>query len=387
MTSRSGFTPRARRGHPRRPFTSTPIRCARRRYYARGVLGLARRRRGLLRRQAVLRLRARERAHLSVRPRRDGDLDRRASHAGRGREGHARAPADRLLRRADALRVAPRRRRRDGQRSRRAPARLHLGRRGLAAPPRRGLAGAFRLRHPRRDRLDRAAPHLSLESPRRGPLRHDRPPGPRLPGRAARRRRPAGRRRRRRVAVGPRRDRLRRLLEQPRAHARDLSWAMDADRRPLPQEFRWHVHLLRAQRRHAQGRRDLGLALRGRVGAARAPRRPRGRRGRPPRSRRAGSSRRRTSSSRIWRPPPPTSPTSSRPSSRHASRPSSIPAGSSSAPSCPRPRPARSSVTGCGRPADAGERRAVLSRGAAGQRLEAARWPGRATRPTLGAGS
>jgi len=70
--------------------------------------GDSRRRRGLLGREALLRLRPRQRADLSASRRRDRDLDGRAPDSGGGVPADQRRAADHLLRRADPLCLAAR---------------------------------------------------------------------------------------------------------------------------------------------------------------------------------------------------------------------------------------------------------------------------------------
>src|SRR5204862_488011 len=97
--------------------------------------------------------------------------------AGRGSGDNAALSANDLCRRADALRraVGPECDR-SGCRLRPA-APLHLGRRAASRAYRAALARGGRQRHPRWVRLDRDAAHLSVEPPRRYPLRHDRQAG------------------------------------------------------------------------------------------------------------------------------------------------------------------------------------------------------------------
>ena len=166
-------------------------------------------RRRLLRGQAVLRLRARQRAQFSAFRRRNHGAARRAPDAGFGLPHSASAPADDLLRRADALQRAlgePRAAETRGTQ----PASLHLGRRGAAAGRRPALARAHRRRDPRRHRFDRDAAHLPIEPARRGALRHDGQAGAGL--RAAHR----GRRRQARCQGRDRRAADRRARPAPR---------------------------------------------------------------------------------------------------------------------------------------------------------------------------
>ena len=82
-------------------------------------------------------------------------------------------------------------------------------------------------------------------------------------------------------------ERRRGLLEPARQVAPYLSRRVDPHRRHLHQRCRRLLPLLRAQRRHAQGRRHLGVAVRGRGGAERPPRGARSGRRRAPRHGRA----------------------------------------------------------------------------------------------------
>ena len=107
------------------------------------------------------------------------------------------------------------------------------------------------------------------------------------------------------------------------------------------------LHLRRALRRHAQGERHVRLAVRGRGGARDASRCARGggdRRARRERADQAegvrGGEARRAGRRMRW-------PRRSSSTSRTGSRRTSIRAGSSSSPSCRRPRPARFSASSC----------------------------------------
>jgi acyl-coenzyme A synthetase/AMP-(fatty) acid ligase len=80
-----------------------------------------------------------------------------------------------------------------------------------------------------------------------------------------------------------------RLLEQPREVPRDVPGPVDEERRQVPRRSRRRtLRLFGTHRRHAEGRRHLRLAGRGRVRARRARGGPRGGGDRPPRCRRAG---------------------------------------------------------------------------------------------------
>ena len=239
-----------------------------------------RERRLLLGRQALLRLRPRQRADLPALGRRERRADGRAADARRGLQA--------LDRRA------PRRRRRHDLRPtvffgaptgfagmlaspalpaqrRGRLAHVLVGRRGAAGRDRPALRAPLRLRHRRRHRLDRDAARLPLQPARRHPLRHDRQAGRGLRDRAARRGRPAGRRRRGRRSLHQGAERGADVLGQPREVARDLPGRLDQERRQVRARRRRLLHLRRPQRRHAEGERHLGLAVRGRGDADAAP--------------------------------------------------------------------------------------------------------------------
>ena len=131
--------------------------------------------------------------------------------------------------------------------------------------------------------------------------------------------------------------------------ARDLPGRMDALRRQISRGRGRLLRLLRAARRHAQGRRHLCLAVRGRRRALHPSRRAGGRggglagRGRADqaeglRGAQVGRQGLRRACARA-----------AGARARARSRPTNIRAGSSFAPTCPRPRPARSSASSCGR--------------------------------------
>ena len=65
------------------------------------------------------------------------------------------------------------------------------------------------------------------------------------------------------------------LLEQSRQESGNVSRALDPQRRQVHRRRRWPLCLLRAHRRHAQGRRRVRVAIRGRGGAGNAQRRAR----------------------------------------------------------------------------------------------------------------
>ena len=118
-------------------------------------------------RQAVLRLRPRQRHDLPAVDRRHGAAQRRPADARDHLRRHRGPAADDLLRRADVLRRAG-----AGARAglagplQRAP--LRLGRRAAAGAAAGALACRHRARHRRRPGHDREPAHLHLEPPRRG---------------------------------------------------------------------------------------------------------------------------------------------------------------------------------------------------------------------------
>ena len=188
--------------------------------------------------------------------------------------------------------------------------------------------------------------------PARGAAGLERPARPRL-RRAARRRERRGRRPRGdRRSPGARGFHDGLLLEQARGHQAHPARRVDPHRRQVPPGRRRLLLALGPQRRHAQGRRHLGLAGRSRGGARGARGRPgvRGRRA-PGRRRARQGARVRGAARRSRRRRD--SPTRCGPSPGSASSPTSARAGSRSCPSCRRPRPARSSGSGCARAAPA----------------------------------
>ena len=133
-----------------------------------------------------------------------------------------------------------------------------VGRRGAAGRARRALQGALRRRHRRRHRLDRDAAHLPVE-----PARATCATAP-----------PAGRCRATRsscaartAAPVPDGEPGDLYIHGPSAammywgnrdqDARDLPGRLDQERRQVRAQRRRHLHLLRPQRRHAQGQRHL----------------------------------------------------------------------------------------------------------------------------------
>ena len=185
-----------------------------------------------------------------------------------------------FLRRPDALRRAARRSRNRGARHDLSIASASASPRARPCPRRsarmvRPLRGA----HPRRDRLDRDAPHLHQQPPRRRASRDLGPARPRLRGEARRRFGRARARRRGRRALGAWAVELRGLLEPAAKRASRPSTGPGPARATrtcvTPTAISTYCG---SQRRHAQGRADLGLACRGRERLVAPPRRARGRR-------------------------------------------------------------------------------------------------------------
>ncbi len=141
----------------------------------------------------------------------------------------------------------------------------------------------------------------------------------------------------------------RRLLEPARQKPPHLRRRMDLYRRQIPPRRRWLLLLLRAHRRHVQGQRHVGVAVRRRGGAGLARGGAGSRRHRQAGCRRADQAEglhraRRTAT-------PPTTACSKRSSStsRRTPAPGNIRAGSSCARICRAPPPARSSASSCAR--------------------------------------
>ena len=180
-----------------------------------------------------------------------------------------------LFRRADALCGDARRSRVHAGERLAAPALVRLRRRGAARACRHRMEEALRRRHPRRRRLDRDVAHLPVQPPRRDQVRHVGHAGAGLrcaPRRRARPRR-AGRRDRR--TLGPRTVGGGGLLEPAREDAAHLRRRMDAHRRQIHARGGRLLPLLRAHRRHVQGERPVGVAVRGGIGAGEPPARAR----------------------------------------------------------------------------------------------------------------
>ena len=142
----------------------------------------------------------------------------------------------------------------------------------LPAPLLARFRGPLRRRHHRRHRLDRGAAHLPVQPARRDPARHDRAcPCPATTSRsgtttAAGARRPAGR-----AARARRVDRPRLLASYRSEPARSSRASGSVTGDTYVRDERRLLHLPGPQHRHAQGRRHLGLAGRGRGAADRAP--------------------------------------------------------------------------------------------------------------------
>ena len=195
-------------------------------------------RRRVLGGEAVLRLRPRQRPHVSAGGRRDDGADGRAADAGRGVRAAAQAPADDLLRRARrciaALLASPD-----------LPARGELAMRvctsaGEALPADIGKRWTEHFGVEILDGLGSTEMlHIFLSNrPGERPLRHQRHAGARLRAAHRRRRRPAGRARRGRRAAGQRTDRGDGILEQPGEDAgprsRDRGRAAATSTRSMP---------------------------------------------------------------------------------------------------------------------------------------------------------
>ena len=113
--------------------------------------------------------------------------------------------------------------------------------------------------------------HIFISQPAgRRALRHHRQAGARLRAASSSTRTAArSRARRDRRPAGPRADQRASMYWNNREQAaRDLPRPVDPHRRQIPRGRRRLLRLLRPPRRHAQGRRHLGLAVRGRGGAA-----------------------------------------------------------------------------------------------------------------------
>ena len=244
--------------------------------YGAQVLGIDRRRRDVLGREAVLRLRARQRDDLP-------DVGRRRRRAAAGpadagcgaRHACARYQPDHLRRRADALcgaagRPGARPRRRLGP-----AAPLHLRRRG-AARSMSARAGASAVGVDILDGIGSTEMLHIFLSNRPGDVRYGTTGKP-VPGyEAAHRRRATARTCRTAkpascwcaapvppTATGTSATKSRRTFRGEWTHTGD-TYARDAD---------GYYRYLRPHRRHAEGRRHLGLAVRGRGSADRASRR------------------------------------------------------------------------------------------------------------------
>ena len=203
---------------------------------------------------------------------RAADARRRLQALDRQRE--RRRPASRrrrLLRRADRLRRHARVARAAGARRGRA-AHVLVGRRS-AAGARSASASSATSAATIIDGIGSTEMLHVFLSNRPGDVRYGTTGKPvaGLRDRAARRRRPPGRRRRGRRPLHQGPERGADVLGQPREVARDLPGRLDQERRQVRARRRRLLHLLRPQRRHAEGERHLGLAVRGRGDADAAP--------------------------------------------------------------------------------------------------------------------
>ena len=153
-------------------------------------------------------------------------------------------------------------------------ARVDVGRRGAAEARRRALARALRQRHPRRHRLDRDAAHLPVEPARR--RRATARPASRSPATTSScaattaRRSPTARRARCGCAARPRAPATGTIARASLATFHG-PWTRTGDR--YVRDADGYYTYSRPRRRHAEGRRHLGVAVRGRVGARRRTRR------------------------------------------------------------------------------------------------------------------
>ena len=156
-------------------------------------------------------------------------------------------------------------------------------------------------------------------------------------------------RRRSRRDAGARLQRRRRLLEPARQEPLDLRGRLDPLRRQVHPRRRRLLHLPGPHRRHVQGVRHLGVAVRGGERAGRPRRRARSRGGAEGGHRRAAEADglHRPEARQDRRQRPARRPSRSR--SRQRPAPGNIHAGSSWSTACPRRPPARSSASSCAR--------------------------------------
>ena len=149
---------------------------------------------------------------------------------------------------------------------------LRVGGGVAPAPIYRALARADGRRDPRRHRLHRGRLHLHLQFSRVQPTGQQRPAHARLPGAPGGRGGNAGADGRRRRPVDPRPQYRGPLLEPAPADEGDFvgEWIKTGDK--YSARRRGLLPLRGPQRRHAQGRGDLGVADRGRDGTAGARR-------------------------------------------------------------------------------------------------------------------
>ena len=243
--------------------------------YGTPVLGLTRERRLLLRRQALLRLRPRQRPDLPALGRRHRRADGRAADARRRLPALDRSrcePApDRLLRRAHRLRRHARLAGAAGAGAVRA-AHVLVGRRGAAAAR---SASASSATSAARSSTASARPRCSTSSSPTAPATcATAPPASRSPGYASScaattaARSPTARSATC-TSAGPSSALM--YWGDAREAPRHLPGRLDQERRQVLARRRRPLHLRRPLRRHAQGERRLRLAVRGRGDADAAP--------------------------------------------------------------------------------------------------------------------
>ena len=229
----------------------------------------------------------------------------------------------------------------------RSVAHLRVGGRSAARPYRRALAQGRRRRRARRHRLDRTVADLPEQPARRHPLWLDRQAGAGLRGAHRRREGPRARRRRDRRIDRARAVGRRRLLEPARQKPAHLCRRMDLYRRQIPPRRRRLLLLLRTHRRHVQGQRHVGVAVRRRGGAHLARGGAGSRRHRQAGRRRTGQAEGlHRAQERLCRRRRPARKAESC-TSRSTRGRGNIRAGSTCAPTCRTPPPARSSASSC----------------------------------------
>ena len=254
-------------GHGARPFEPDPDRRALRQAGARH----SGKRRRVLRGEAVLRLRARQRADLSAGGRRDRGADGRAADAGRGVQAPEGAQPDDLLRRADAVRGDARE---PGLAAQGGAARCASApRRARRCPPISASAGPSTSASTSSTASARPRCCTSSCPTGRATCATARPasrcPATRCAWSTSRAAKSATGEIGELQISGP--TSAIQLLEQPRPRRCDVRRRVDAQRRQVHRRRRRLLHLRRPHRRHAQGGRHLRLAVRGRGGADDAP--------------------------------------------------------------------------------------------------------------------